>query len=80
MTTSPGIMDFPLARYRLEWRTTAPIRLPDYAGSMLRGAFGHALRSLACMTRAKTCEGCALLAGCPYPALFAPPAPAAHAL
>jgi len=71
---------FPLARYSLEWQVTAPVRLPDYAGSMLRGAFGHALRSLACMTRAKTCDGCELIANCPYPALFAPPAPAAHAL
>lgn len=71
---------FPLARYRLEWRVTAPVRLPDYAGSLLRGAFGHALRSLACMTRAKACDGCDLISTCPYPALFAPPAPASHAL
>lgn len=71
---------FPLARYRLEWRVTAPVRLPDYAGSMLRGAFGHALRSLACMTRAKACDGCELMSGCPYSALFAPPAPAEHTL
>lgn len=71
---------FPLARYRFEWQVTSPVRLPDYAGSMLRGAFGHALRSLACMTRAKTCDGCALTSTCPYPALFAPPAPAAHTL
>lgn len=72
--------DFPLARYRLEWRATTPIRLPDYAGSMLRGGFGHALRSLSCMTRAKACDGCGLLAACPYPALFAPPAPGEHTL
>jgi len=71
---------FPLARYRIEWRATAPIHLPDYAGSMLRGAFGHALRQLACMTRQKDCAGCALTASCPYPAIFAPLPPAAHAL
>jgi len=71
---------FPLARYRLEWQVTALVRLPDYAGSMLRGAFGHALRDLACMTRAKTCGGCPLISTCPYPALFAPPAPDGHAL
>ena len=41
----------PLARYRFHWRVSAPIHLPAYAGSMLRGAFGHALRRLACMTR-----------------------------
>lgn len=71
---------FPLARYRFEWRAVTRVRLPDYAGSMLRGAFGHALRQLACMTRQKECAGCPLLATCPYPAIFAPPPPAAHAL
>ena len=74
------ITTFPLARYRLEWQASTPIRLPDYAGSMLRGAFGHALRKLACMTRQKECTGCPLLSTCPYPAIFAPPPPAAHAL
>jgi hypothetical protein len=71
---------FPLARYRFEWQASTSIRLPDYAGSMLRGAFGHALRKLACMTKQKDCAGCPLLATCPYPAIFAPPPPAAHTL
>lgn len=71
---------FPLARYRLEWQASTALRLPDYAGSMLRGAFGHALRQLACMTRQKDCAGCPLLASCPYPAIFAPQPPATHAL
>lgn len=75
-----GFPAIPLARYRLEWRVTAPIRRPDYAGSLLRGAFGHALRQTACMTRHKECTGCALLRSCPYPAIFAPPPPAEHAL
>jgi hypothetical protein len=69
----------PLARYRLHWRATRPIHFPAYAGSMLRGAFGHALRRLACMTRQKECSGCPLLASCPYPAIFAPP-PRQHSL
>lgn len=37
---------FPVARYRFEFKVRQTIRLPDYAGSMLRGAFGHALRQL----------------------------------
>ncbi len=76
----PQLNTFPLARYRLEWQASTPIRLPDYAGSMLRGAFGHALRQLACMTKQKECTGCPLLSTCPYPAIFAPPPPALHAL
>lgn len=71
---------FPVARYRLDWQATRPIRLPDYAGSMLRGAFGHALRQLACMTRQKECDACPLLATCPYPLIFRPPPPPEHAL
>ncbi|MCX7628206.1 MAG: CRISPR system precrRNA processing endoribonuclease RAMP protein Cas6 [Methylophilaceae bacterium] len=63
---------FPLVRYRFEFEVTAPLRLPDYAGSALRGAFGHALRQLACATRSPTCDGCALRPTCPYPAIFSP--------
>lgn len=71
---------FPVARYRFEFQVTRPIRLPDYAGSMLRGAFGHALKQLSCMTRQKECTGCPLIHTCPYPAIFSPVPPAEHAL
>lgn len=70
---------FHVARYRLHWRATTPIHFPDYAGSMLRGAFGHTLRRVSCMTRQKECAGCPLLSTCPYPAIFAPP-PVEHSL
>ncbi len=69
----------PLARYRLHWRALTPIHLPDYAGSMLRGAFGHALRRVACLTREPECGGCPLLDTCAYSAIFAPP-PRTHSL
>jgi hypothetical protein len=39
---------------------------------MLRGSFGHGLRSVSCITRQRFCEGCPLLDSCQYPALFAP--------
>ena len=73
-------MTLPLARYRFTFRLHAPLRLPDYAGSLLRGQFGAALRRVACMTDAPTCEGCPLRATCPYPAIFETPAPAEHAM
>jgi hypothetical protein len=69
----------PLARYRFHLRATTPLNLPEWPGSALRGAFGHALRKLACMTRQKECQGCPLHGTCPYPAIFAPP-PVAHRL
>lgn len=76
----PLTLSLPLARYRLDWKVTSPIRLPDYAGSMLRGAFGHALRSIGCITRARDCKGCTLQRGCPYTTLFEPIPPENHPL
>jgi hypothetical protein len=61
-----------LARYRFTFRVEKPIRLPDYAGSTLRGAFGHALRSVNCVTKEKECKGCPLIAQCPYAQVFSP--------
>ena len=65
---------FPLARYRLHWRTLTPTKLPDYAGSALRGAFGHALRRIACMSRHEESCVCPPEAACAYSAIFAPQA------
>ena len=74
---SPSI---PLARYRFTARLREPLRLPDYAGSLLRGQFGAALRAVACMTRQSTCAGCPLQATCPYSRIFEAPPPPAHSL
>lgn len=60
----------PVTRLRLEAEVTEPLRLPDYAGSALRGVFGHTLRRLACMTRQKSCGDCPLLNTCPYALIF----------
>jgi hypothetical protein len=70
-TLHPG--PWPLARYRFEARMQAPLRLPDYAGSLLRGAFGAALRRTACMTQLPQCSTCPLYRSCPYPAVFETP-------
>lgn len=71
---------FPAARYRFEFTVETPLRLPEYAGSALRGAFGNALRRTACMTREKDCKPCPLYRTCPYPAIFETPPPENHAL
>ncbi len=70
----------PVARYRLSFRMQDPLRLPQYAGSLLRGQFGAALRRTACITGAPECRPCPLYRSCPYPAVFATPAPPTHAL
>lgn len=70
----------PLARYRFTAQMRDPLRLPDYAGSLLRGQFGAALRGVACMTRQPVCGGCPLLLTCPYTRIFEAPPPPAHSL
>ncbi|AAU38249.1 CRISPR system precrRNA processing endoribonuclease RAMP protein Cas6 [[Mannheimia] succiniciproducens] len=57
-----------------------PISLPEYAGSTLRGAFGRALRKIACMTKQADCKGCPLYRSCPYTNIFETPAPTSHEL
>lgn len=70
----------PLCRYTFTVRAEQPLRLPEFAGSMLRGAFGNALRRVACMTRQKACTGCQLWDSCPYPMIFETPPIDGHAL
>lgn len=66
--------ELPIARYRFDFVLDSGLQLPAYAGSTLRGVFGHALRRAACMTRQKECGGCPLQQSCPYTGLFEPPA------
>jgi len=80
LSTLPAGTRLPIARYRFTFRMRANLRLPEFSGSLLRGQFGAALRRTACITKARTCEGCPLLATCPYPAIFETPAPAEHPL
>ena len=66
-----------VARYRLRFIAQEPLRLPAYAGSAWRGAFGHALKRLVCVTREPHCPDCLLYRSCSYPYLFeTPPDPA----
>lgn len=51
------------------WQSAA--RLPDYAGSTLRGAFGWALKRCACMLKSQDCPTCILNKNCAYAFLFA---------
>jgi hypothetical protein len=66
---------FPVARYRLEFEVERAMALPPYAGSALRGVFGHALRHAACVTGMPNCKPCPLWRRCAYPALFETPPP-----
>jgi len=62
-----------LVRLRLSAVFAQPLALPANAGPLLRSVFGAALRQGACSTGAPSCDGCPLLRGCAYPALFRTP-------
>ena len=82
LPTHPLPITLPITRYRFTAIVQQPLQLPDYAGSLLRGQFGAALRNVACMTRQSTCGGCPLLQTCPYTRVFEAVAPpkGSHAL
>ena len=45
-------------------------RKPEFAGSMLRGAFGGALKRTVCVMRLRDCAGCPLEHACVYTTVF----------
>ena len=58
-------------RLRFTLRSEGPARLPGFKGSLLRGAFGHALRQAACaFGPQQECRDCALRSACTYTRLF----------
>lgn len=68
------ILTFLISRFEIQFQALENIQLPKYAGSTLRGAFGHALKNLACLTAARN-EGvccCLPLESCVYRCLFDP--------
>ena len=65
----------PITRLTLTIHQQDDLRLPEHAGSMLRGAFGMALKKLACITRQKDCTTCPLYRSCAYTQIFETPAP-----
>lgn len=72
---SCGDPRLPLARYRLRFVATGTVRLPHFAGSTWRGALGHALKKLVCVTHLPECGSCALVNVCSYAYLFETPPP-----
>ncbi len=75
LETSLSQSKFPIARYRFNFEVKESINFADYAGSAIRGAFGHSLRRISCMTHLKDCSECPLKDTCPYLQIFEPPLP-----
>lgn len=63
----------PYLRLRMTLEAVEEAFLPPFQGSMLRGAFGHALRRTVCaMGPDQPCVSCPLRHACPYTRLFEP--------
>lgn len=73
-------VEVPFVRYKFIFEVTAPIMLPPYAGSTIRGAFGRSLRRTSCMTHQTDCKTCPLYRTCPYTQVFETPPPPEHPL
>ena len=71
----PSLPSLPIARYRLRFEARSDVRLPHFAGSTWRGALGHALKRLVCVTRLPQCTTCALVQICAHAYLFETPPP-----
>ncbi len=63
----------PLARYRAHFDSTRPLRMPEFAGNVWRGALGHALKHSVCVTRQPECPPCPLYRSCLYPYFWETP-------
>ncbi|HSK77808.1 MAG TPA: CRISPR system precrRNA processing endoribonuclease RAMP protein Cas6 [Thermoanaerobaculia bacterium] len=63
----------PYLRLQLTLEAEEPASLPPFHGSMLRGAFGHALRRTVCvMGPEQPCASCLLRHACVYTRIFEP--------
>lgn len=63
-------------RVRLNLASEGRLELPEFAGSLVRGALGAALRQVSCTTGAPVCGGCPELPVCPYGYAFETPSSA----
>ncbi|MEW6081818.1 MAG: CRISPR system precrRNA processing endoribonuclease RAMP protein Cas6 [Bacillota bacterium] len=59
-----------LAHYQFHLEAVTPVYVPEYKGSVLRGALGTVLRRVSCALRQTTCTGCMLRSSCPYGVIF----------
>jgi len=67
MTNPPKIS---LYKFKFTIQVLEDMHLPEYKGSMFRGAFGWAFRRAVCVTRRPTCENCIIKENCSYFKVF----------
>lgn len=60
------LSNFRIAIYRFTLQALSQVKLPPYAGSTIRGAFGGVFKEITCTTKNETCTDCKLHSSCPY--------------
>lgn len=70
MLTTEHLDSLRFARYQVHLRAQVETVLPPFLGSALRGAWGHALKAVACSMPHGDCGRCLLVERCLYPRLF----------
>src|SRR5882672_5707231 len=68
--SSKQIESIRLGRYEVHLRAQVETVLPAFLGSALRGAWGHALKAVACSMPHGDCGRCLVVERCLYPRLF----------
>lgn len=66
---------FQCLRLRIVAEVTDQIIIPGYQGGVLRGAFGKALKKIACPEEKQGCANCILINKCAYSYIFETPPP-----
>lgn len=62
-----------LTKYFVYFQTTEDMELPEFKGSMFRGAFGHNFKDAVCLNKNFDCEACFLKNNCSYYNIFETP-------
>lgn len=70
LLTAELLRSLNLARFEVHLRSDADTLLPPFLGSTLRGAFGQALKAVACSAPHGDCSRCLVIERCLYPRLF----------
>lgn len=58
------------AKFNFKVTFEKELDLPEYLGSAIRGAFGHALKNTVCSMPDTECENCPYISNCIYPYIF----------
>lgn len=75
MAESPEALALKVMHFRVQFRATDRLQLPDFSGSAWRGLFGRAFKQALCTTGLPQCHSCERLHDCAHSEVFEAPLP-----